>query len=130
VALGRGHCRLLHRLGGDLDDAGAAAAAHQVVLEKDAEPVPIAAAIRSQHVAAKAHQAEYKELKQGYDIVATVKIDLDTDRAERLADRAADKIRSPRQSREVWKTVRDRALENLQANPKRPIRSGLEHYLD
>jgi hypothetical protein len=112
----------------NLSDHNVAQAAHQVILEKNAEPVPMAAAVKATYQAQKDHQGEYEQLKQGYEIVHTVKLDLDTDRAERLADRAADKIQNSARSREVWKTVRDRAMENLSA--RRPIRSGLERYLD
>jgi hypothetical protein len=112
----------------NLSDHNTAKAAHQVVLKKDTEPVPMADAVKAVHIAQTTHHAEFQQLKEGYDIVVTVKLDLDTDRAERLADRAADKIENSSRSREVWKTVRDRAMENLQA--RRPIRSGLERYLD
>lgn len=74
------------------------------------------------------HAVFAEELTEQRDIVVTVKNGFYEDRAERLADRAADKIASPRRSREVWKEVRERALQNLR--DRRPIREGLERYLD
>jgi len=112
----------------DLSDHNTTKTAHQVVLEPGQEPIPMARAVREQHKAQKKYRADIEELKQGYQVIVTVKLDLDTDRAERLADRAADRVRSPQRSREVWKTVRDGALENLRAG--RSIRAGLERYLD
>jgi hypothetical protein len=111
-----------------LSDHNTAKAAHQVVLEKDTEPVSMATAVKAQYAVQRSNDEIHARLEEGYDIVVTVKLDLDTDRAERLADRAADKIQNSTRSREVWKTVRDRAMENLQA--RKPIRSGLERYLD
>ena len=49
------------------------------------------------------------------------------DRAERLADRAADKVRNARESREVWLKVKARATANQR--DKRPLRDGLDGLL-
>lgn len=50
------------------------------------------------------------------------------DRAERLADRAADRVRDARKSREVWQRVRARAVENQQR--RAPIRDGVEALVE
>lgn len=49
------------------------------------------------------------------------------DRAERLADRAADKVQGRIRSRERWKYVKEKALDNLRNG--KPAREGLEDYL-
>lgn len=61
------------------------------------------------------------------DVIVTVRNGFFDYRAEELADRAADKIKSRTRSREVWKRVKAKALDNLEN--KRPIREGLEHLL-
>jgi hypothetical protein len=114
----------------DLSDHNVAGGAHEIVLERGADPVPIADAVKAQYAVAQLQERELQRLKDGYEIIVIVKTDLDSDRAERLADRAADKIPNPARSREVWKTVHETALENLRTEPKKPIRAGLERYLD
>lgn len=105
----------------NLNEHNTSPQAHSVVLHEGATAVPMGEAVVQ-------HQRVLDAQGKKLEIIATVKIDLDTDRAERLADRAADKIENSARSREVWKTVRDAALENLRA--RKPIRSGLERYLD
>ena len=50
------------------------------------------------------------------------------DRAERLADVAADKERDPQKSRQIWRQVKEKARLNLDSGL--PIRHDLERYLE
>lgn len=116
----------------DLSDHNQNGNAHQVILEPNTRPVPATHAMRKIYDAQKKHQDEYQELAtkvdDGVDVIVTVRNGMYEDRAERLADRAADKIQNPRRSREVWKEVKEKALDNLARD--RPIRDGLQRYLD
>jgi hypothetical protein len=116
----------------DLSDHNTNPNAHQIVLEQGAEPVAIGAVVKASVAHQKTRDAKQEELDRrlagALDIIVTVKNGMYEDRAERLADRVADKETNPRRSREVWKEVRERAIDN-QEN-KRPLRDGLERLAD
>ena len=74
------------------------------------------------------HPQLKKTVDDAVEVIVTVRNGMYEDRAERLADRVADKIESPRRSRDVWKEVRDKAIDNQER--KKPLRDGLQRYLD
>jgi hypothetical protein len=110
----------------DVEAHDASAESHEVVVENHdadlrAHPVPGTNKGVVEIVA---------EQQSGYIAAIRVKSAFDDFRAEELADRAADKVTDPRQSREVWKSVKARAKANLEAEPPRPVREGLEPLLE
>jgi hypothetical protein len=94
--------------------------AHQIKLDKDSPPVPMATVIKENHIALQ------KVDKIEGDVI-TVKNGFTDYRTEDLADKAAAKVRDPERKVQRWKQVRDRAKQNLKAG--KPIRDGLEDYL-
>ena len=94
--------------------------AHKVLLEGETKAKPVSAILEQ-------HHKVIKEIPEIKSTVIKVKNGFYEERAERLADRAADKVRGERQSRERWKQVRAKAMKNLEND--RPIREGLEDYL-
>jgi hypothetical protein len=104
----------------------------QIVLEPGAAPVTIASVVqRHDHQAAETRE-ELQRLGKRVDdtgaITVSVRNGFFEDRAERLADRAADKVPDPRRSREVWQRVKAQAAQNQAEG--RPLRDGLEQLLD
>jgi len=104
----------------DIDQHDENVVAHKIIIEKDEEAVPI-------KVVVKEHHRVIKEIPKIKREVVIVKNGFYEERAERLADRAADRVKGERQSRERWKYVRAKAMKNLEQ--KKPIRDGLEDYL-
>jgi len=97
---------------------------HQMKVTEKSPLKPIPDIIRK-------HDRDVNELKNRVDaqegVIITVKNGFFDYRAEELADRASDKIKHRKRSREVWKQVKEKALNNLEN--KKPIREGLEHLL-
>jgi hypothetical protein len=97
---------------------------HKIALTENGKAEPITDVLID-------HEKSINELDERVDTqetaIVTVKNGFFDDRAERLADRAADKIKNRRQSRDVWKRVKAKALNNLET--KKPIRDGLDHLL-
>jgi hypothetical protein len=72
-------------------------------------------------------EAVSKRVATNTTTMVSVKNGFYDDRAERLADRAADKIRNAQRKLEVWQEVKAKALDNLKRD--RPIRDGLADKL-
>ncbi len=115
-------------------DVDVNASEHPIKLHKDAHPIGMKQVVkRHDEEIAKVNgglkdlQNEVKETK---DAIITVKNGFHEDRAERLADQAAKKVRDADAKLERWQHVKRKALQNLKAEPKpKPIRDGLEQYL-
>lgn len=93
---------------------------HEIQIDKDSEPEAMPVVVKRNAVAV-------REIVKIKETVITVKNGFHEDRSERLADRAADKVRDPKKSLDRWKKVKRKAMSNLEA--KKPIRDGLEDYL-
>lgn len=98
---------------------------HEMRVSEDGPLTPIPDVIKDHEKCVR--KLENKVETQGGAII-TVKNGFFDYRAEELADRAADKVKNSKRSREVWKQVKAKALENLEK--KRPIREGLENLLE
>jgi hypothetical protein len=103
----------------------------KIVLEPGGAPTTIASVVQRHDVQAKATQTQLESLSarlgETSSAVITVRNGFFEDRAERLADRAADKVSAPRRSREVWKSVKDRAMQNQRE--EKPLRDGIQSDL-
>lgn len=98
--------------------------AHPVLLQEEKYPIGSAPVVQK-------HDKEIKTIsttmKAVTDDLLTVKNGFIDDRAERLADRAADKVKNKARSREMWKHVKDKAKQNLEEG--KPIRAELRELL-
>ena len=104
----------------DLAEHNESNQAHEIVVEEGAEPMPLSKVVKE-------HHKVIKMVAKNTEVIVSVKNGFYEDRAERLADRAADKIEDASRSRERWKQVKQKAMRNLEA--KKPIREGLEDFL-
>jgi hypothetical protein len=104
----------------DIVEHNSSTLAHQIVLRTGESSVPVCTVVKDNHKA-------IKEIPTIKAALITVRNGFYEERAERLADRAADKIKGEQQSRERWQQVRARAIKNLEQD--KPIRDGLEDYL-
>lgn len=98
--------------------------AHPIILDKDEPPVPMSKCIKD--VATGVRKLD-TQVKKSHKVMVKVKNGFYEDRAERLADRAVEKIRDPTRSRRKWKAVKEQAIKNLEDD--NPIRQGLEDEL-
>lgn len=104
----------------ELTTHNASAQAHPIIVDKDSKPVGLPVVVKQQN-------ETLKVVKENRKVILTVKNGFHEDRSERLADRAADKVRDPKESLERWKKVKRKAMQNLK--DEKPLRDGLEDYL-
>jgi hypothetical protein len=104
----------------------------QIVLAPGAAPTTIRDVVQRHDDQARQTQEQLSSLStrvdNGVTMVVSVRNGLYEDRAERLADRAADKVPDAQRSRAVWQTVKAKAAQN-QVEGK-PLREGLEQLID
>jgi hypothetical protein len=109
------------------------ASEHPIKLHKDAHPIGIVQVVKKHENEIATVNGGMEKLKQevvaSKKIIITVKNGFHEDRAERLADQAAKKVRGADAKLERWQQVRHKAMSNLKAKPARPIRDGLEGLL-
>ena len=108
----------------DLSSHNTSPEAHPVYLDHDE--------VRAMPAIIKDHEKAFKRLdrtlqEQGASLTEVREAVYD-DRAERLADQAADRVKDSNKSRQVWRLVKDKARMNLDTGM--PIRHELERYLE
>jgi len=108
----------------DLEKHNSSVESHPIYLENDViRPIP---------ELVKSHEKTFKHLVDQLDeqkrSLTKVQDSVYDDRAERLADVAADKVRDPVKSRQVWRLVKEKARLNLDTGM--PIRHELERYIE
>lgn len=104
--------------------------AHPVAVASDEggyELRPMQQVVQENHNAVTDMKKMRERIEDNTEVISEVRDSVYDDRAERLADRAAESVRGKRRSREVWKQVRAKALDNLKKG--KPIREGLQDRL-
>lgn len=108
----------------DLQEHNTSTDSHPVYLDHDI--------VRPMPELVKNHEKSFKrlteQLEEQKQTLTSVQNTVYDDRAERLADLAADRVRDPSKSRSVWRLVKDKARLNLDTGM--PIRHELERYLE
>lgn len=107
----------------DMAAHNVSAEAHPIAIEDGVRPMP---ELVKNHE--KAFQALSSKLNNTGDTLTKVQDAVYDDRAERLADIAADKVTETARSRQVWSLVKEKARSNLDLG--KPIRHELERYLE
>lgn len=112
----------------ELDQHDMSGAAHPIVVAPGEEPMPMPQMLRQHERVGKQLTAAVTQLAQKVDdqgrAIDQVQQSMNESRAETLADRAADKVRDAQRSRDVWQSVRAKALRNMNAGL--PAREGID----
>lgn len=91
---------------------------------KEVEPRPLAEIVEDVQNDVADVKTKVVKIDEVQDQVSTMQTTVTEDRAERLADRAADRVRNPERKLDVWKRVKARAIQNKRDG--KPLREGLE----
>jgi len=112
----------------ELDAHDANNMAHPVVVSPGDEPVSMPVLLKQHDRTGKQLTTAVAQISQKVDAqghaIEQVQQSMNEARAETLADRAADKVKDAQRSRDVWQSVRSKAMRNLNAGL--PAREGID----